>query len=107
MGTKIELTHQDKITDAFYVLENLGYFVAQDFWCCQNCAWNALTDEQALKAVFYHRQDADSLDADGNLKEYMYLAWAGDPIEIRKVLEANGLKVEHNGEQDDRIKLLP
>lgn len=101
-----EFTTKKKITNAFRELRKKGYFARQNFWCCQNCAWNAMTDEQAEKAVFYHRQDADSFDEyNEELERDLYLAWSGNCEEIVKVLRKHGLKVLHDGDESKRIMI--
>jgi len=101
------MTHKQKITKAFKRLEKLGYFTAQDFWCCQSCAWNALSDGDAEKVVFYHDQDGESFGTDGNLENILHLAWAGNAKEICDILTDNGLEVSHDGASDTRIEVLP
>jgi hypothetical protein len=89
----------DKLTEAFKALRKQGYFARKNFWCCQSCAWSAMTEEQAVKAVFYHQQDARNLrDENG-----CYLAWSGDANEIVKTLQQHGLNVEWSGDAQARI----
>jgi len=92
---------QPKITKAFKELRKKGYFAKQNFWCCQNCAWHALTDEQAKKAVFYHSQDAENLRDTGDC----HLAWSGDGQEIVDILTQNDIKVKWDGSENTRIKI--
>ena len=96
------MTTKAKLNKAFRELRKKGYTAKQNFLCCQNCAWHALSDKEAEKAVFYHRQDADAwygkeLDSD------LYLAWSGDADEICEVLKAQGLEVVHEGGSGKRI----
>ena len=90
-----------KLNLAFAELKTLGYTAEQNFQCCQNCAWSALSDEEAEKAVFYHGQDNDDLKETGSC----YLAWSGDGKEIVSVLEKHGIEVDWSGENGKRIKI--
>ena len=90
---------QSNLTKAFKALRKKGYFARQNFWCCQSGAWSAMTDEQANKTVFYHRQDADDLRDSGTC----HLAWSGNGQEIVDVLKENGVEVEWNGSDSQRI----
>jgi hypothetical protein len=92
---------QSNLTKAFKALRKKGYFARQNFWCCQSCAWSAMTDEQANKTVFYHRQDADDLRDSGTC----HLAWSGNGQEIVDVLKENGVEVDWNGGDGTRIKI--
>lgn len=85
---------KSKLTQAFKDLRKAGYFARQNFSCCQSCAWTEVPDEQADKAVFYHRQDADDLKEQGSC----YLAWSGNAKEIISILKKNGLSVKWGGE---------
>lgn len=88
-----------KLNAAFRALRKVGYTAKQNFWCCQNCAWHALTDEEADKAVFYHQQDNDTFKETGEC----YLAWSGNGAEIVGILEEAGLTVTWNGSDTQRI----
>lgn len=96
MATKRNKTNLSK---AFAALRKAGYFARQNFWCCQSCAWNAMTEEQGEKAVFYHRQD----NADKQLGNPFHLAWAGDGNEICSILNSNGVTTEWDGNKNKRI----
>jgi hypothetical protein len=91
------------ITRAFGELRGLGYFARQRFLCCQTCAWDAIPEEKADKAVFYHEQDYQNL-RNGNT---FYLGWSGNGNEIVRVLTKWGLVVEWNGEDNKRIGINP
>ena len=90
---------KSKLTKAFSELRKMGYVAKQNFWCCQRCAWEALTDEEAEKAVFYHEQDNKDLKENGTCN----LAWNGDGKLIVEILEKNGVKVDWNGTDNSRI----
>ena len=100
------MTTKEKLNKAFRELRKLGYVARQHFMCCRNCAWHALSDKEAEKAVFYHRQDSESWGYGGELDYDLYLAWSGDAAEIVDVLRRHGLSVEHNGSENSRIVLL-
>lgn len=98
---------KQKVAEAFKKLKELGYFAEEDFWCCQSCAWNAMSDEEAEKAVFYHHQDNDAWDEDEcELESDLYLAWSGNSEEICNVLKECGLQVKHDGSEGSRIIIL-
>ena len=89
------------LSKAFEDLEKKGYFAKLNFWCCQSCAWAAITDKEAEKAVFYHQQDAEDLRDTGSC----HLAWSGNGQEIVDVLTENGMDVEWSGSENSRIKI--
>lgn len=103
------MTTKEKINQAFRRLRKAGYIAKQNFWCCQSCAWNAISNDYPSvdKVVFYHNQDADCIEKNGSLNHPLYLAWMGDSNEICKILLNCGLQVEHDGSEDSRIKVLP
>lgn len=90
-----------KLNTFFKEMVELGYTSKQNFWCCQNCAWNALSDKECKKVVFYHNQDNDDIKEFG----YVHIAWNGSGKLIRKTAEKAGLTVEWNGSKDERMKL--
>jgi len=94
-------TNKEQINKAFKELRRVGYFAKQDFWCCQSCGWGAMTDKEAEKAVFYHRQDLERFKETGELM----LAWSGNGAEIVRIFEHFGLKINWNGLGDTRISV--
>jgi hypothetical protein len=82
-----------------------GYFAKQDFWCCQSCAWAAVPDE-TIKTVFYHNQDAEAI-VDGELMRPLHLAWNGNGDEICNIIRSNGMNVEWDGSEDNRMAIQP
>lgn len=97
-NVKVDKTNLNK---AFRALRKKGYFAKQNFWCCQSCAWSAMSDEEGKKAVFYHQQDNDNLKENGTC----HLAWAGNGKEIVEILNANGVKTEWEESSNKRIKI--
>jgi hypothetical protein len=96
------------ITTAFRELRKKGYFAKQNFMCCRTCGWDAVPEEKAEKAVFYHHQDTDrAFDVFGNLVDELYLSWSGDGVEISNVFINLGMKAIWDGSQGTRIKILP
>jgi hypothetical protein len=87
------------LSDAFALLRKRGYFAAENFLCCQSCGWDALSEEQARFAVFYHKQDAERLKEGGDL----FLCWGGDGEEIVDILKNYGLEVNWDGSTNSRI----
>jgi len=99
------MTTKDQVNKAFALLRKAGYIAKQNFWCCQSCAWAALSDD-VTKVVFYHRQDNDAWKGK-ELKDNLYLAWMGDGNEIVGIIQSVGLQVEWGGTEGTRIKILP
>ena len=87
------------LTNAFKALRKAGYFARQNFMCCQSCGWAAVPEHKAEKVVFYHNQDAAYMKKG---KDFC-LAWTGDGHEICKILTENGIEVEWNGSEAQRI----
>jgi hypothetical protein len=90
------------LKSAFDVLSDAGYFTAMGFLCCQTCAWHAVPEDEADKAVFFHAQDADDLIETGEC----YLCWSGNVGFIRNVLEKHNIATTHNGSNTQRIKIM-
>lgn len=86
------------LKNAFYELEQLGYFARINFWCCNTCALADIPDD-VEKFVFTHQQShEDFLE-----KSEAYLNWAGNPQEIIQVLEKHGFETEHDGSENKKI----
>jgi len=94
--------YPSKLSEAFKELRKLGYFARQNFWCCQNCAWHAMSDEEAKKAVFWHRQG----NKDKENGKPFHLYWSGDANEIIGVLNKHGVKTEWEGKKEKAIKVI-
>lgn len=96
--------YQQMIEPAFKALRKLGYFAAQDFYCCQSCGWAAIPEGQDEKAVFYHEQDAEHLK-----RGSVCLAWSGNGSEIVKTLKENidhsFVKIIWDGSDFTRIEI--
>lgn len=86
---------------AFIEMREKGYFAKRNFSCCQSCGWADLSDEEAEKAVFTHRQDEEMLEDSG----VTYICWSGDGQEIYNILTKNGLEVSWDGSDDTRMKI--
>ena len=102
VGKGSEMTRDERINNAFKELRKLGYFARQNFMCCQTCGWAEVPDDKANRAVFYHRQDTEHFNRNGEL----YLAWDGDGNEIIKTFQSVGLTTEWDGSSDTRIKVI-
>jgi hypothetical protein len=89
------------IDSAFNELRGIGYFAERHFQCCNTCAWAAIDEAQADKAVFIHEQNEERL-LDGMPA---YIGWSGDGDEIVKVLKGHGLAVEWDGSEDTTIQV--
>lgn len=105
-------THKDRVNAAFKALRKLGYLARQNFACCSSCGSYELGamitdrggDPDTAKVVWYHHQDAEAFDRpSGTLQRNLMLRWSGDAAEIKKTLEAQGLRVIHNGEDSQCI----
>ena len=95
---------QTIISRGFAQLRKDGYFARQNFWCCNSCAWAAMTEEQGQKAVFYHMQEARSFKETGNV----YLAWSGDGEHIVNTFLKIGMNrrdIEWDGTPNRKILL--
>lgn len=109
-----------QINKAFKELRKHGVIALQNYKCCQNCGWAAMTDEVSKRVasgktvtgqVFYHRQDAESLKSG-----YVYLAWSssGDDTETNEVFgkmvsniidEFTDCEVIWGGSETSRIRI--
>lgn len=92
---------RNKVRKAFDTLRKKGYTCKEKYLCCQNCAWHALTHHQAKKAIFWHKQDEETLRYSGKL----YLAWSGDGDVIYAALKEQGLTIEWDGTENTRFKV--
>ena len=95
----LERAEKPNLRGAFQALRKAGYFARMNFWCCQNCGWNAIPEERLDKVVFYHNQDNESLKEDGTC----YVCWDGDPKEIINIFQENNIRTEWNGNRNSRI----
>ena len=101
-----EVNDKVRIRRAFIGLRKMGWFARQNFYCCMTCGCAAVPESYKNKYVFYHRQDAEHIEKNGNIGKYgLYLCHGegGNTKEIIKVLRKNGLKVRWNGDMDKRI----
>ena len=92
------------LSQGFAELRKNGYFAKQNFWCCNSCAWDAMTSDEAQKAVFYHSQEAASYRKTGDV----YLAWNGNGHEIVNTFLRLGMRpedVEWDGTPNRKILL--
>jgi hypothetical protein len=95
-----------RIRMAFNELRKTGWFARMNFHCCQTCGCYAVPKSYNNKFVFYHRQDAEAINDNGDLNEdgmYMTHGEGGNGTEIMEVLNKHGLNVEWNGNNDTRI----
>jgi hypothetical protein len=102
------------VTAAFKELRKRGYVCRQSFTCCGSCGSYELAkmvtarggDPDTAKVVWYHRQDAEAFDRfGGKLTRNLMLRWNGDAAEIKQVLEAQGLQVIHDGDDNRCIEV--
>lgn len=91
----------NKLVKVFNTLRKKGYFCAMNHTCCNTCGWAEIPEGQE-KVVFYHNQDAQRLKETGDV----HLSWSGDGSEIVKAIEESGLKVEWDGSEGQKIKVL-
>ena len=106
------MTDKDRITAAFRALRKLGYTARQNFLCCGSCAMSQLAEEEKQgkdhsKFVTYNQQGDEHITDFGQLKDSLFLYWAGDVKEIVKALEDEGLAVApHEGNLDLSIEIF-
>jgi len=93
------MTGKEALKKAFVNLRKAGYFARMNFWCCTSCAAAAVPEDKSEKAVYYHSQDKEGLDKNGEV----YLGWAGDASEIIGILTKMGLWVQWEGTKDNKI----
>jgi hypothetical protein len=86
------------LNNAFAVLRKRGYFAKQNWQCCQTCGVDAVPDD-VTDYVFYHGQAALMMEERGAV----HLSWGGDGNEIVKVFRDNGLDVDWDGSDGQRI----
>ena len=91
-------TFRNHIRKAFDELETHGYTARMNFECCQSCGWNALGEEEAKKAVFYHNQDNEHIPK----FKAVYLSWSGDGQFITSIL-SKYVTVDWDGAFNKRI----
>ena len=96
------MARRNRLVKVFNSLRKQGYFCKMNHACCQTCGWAEIPEGNAGKVVFYHAQDAERLATTGDV----HLSWAGNGYEIVKAIEAAGMKVEWNGTEAQRIKVL-
>lgn len=96
------MARRNRLVKVFNNLRKLGYFCKMNHTCCQSCGWAEIPKGNENKAVFYHAQDAERLATTGDV----HLAWAGNGYEIVKAIEDAGMKVEWDGTENSRIKVL-
>lgn len=72
----------ERLRQAFDVLEERGLLTRENYWCCQTCAFAAITDEIGEELddgsdvrgfVFFHSQDTDRAVEEG----YLLLSYGG------------------------------
>jgi len=94
-----------KIAKFFNLLRKRGFIARRRFWCCQSCAWSALTQEFGEDydggIVFMHKQDEDCWRSTGET----HLAWQGDGEAIFAAARDCDLTVTWDGLETARIKI--
>lgn len=115
-----------RLTGAFKDMRRMGLFAEENLACCQTCGFDEAARKIAnagnfgrpvpLGIVFYHAQDADSLD---NYDDF-YLSYSSadlkepdKPLPAAEVarmvvaaLRRRGIETEWNGDTSKRIKVL-
>jgi hypothetical protein len=107
---------KNKLKTAFKAIRKRNILARPNFYCCQGCGIEALSQEFELEKnsdkigyVFYHRQDKDSLKERGEL----YLAFGSNNDDDLRCKEVGniilheclrvGIIAEWNGEVQNRI----
>lgn len=101
-------THRQRIKAALTKLSRTGFTTRMNFSCCQGCAWAELSakgKKDGDDIVFFHRQDNEAFDEDGNLKESLHIAHSGHAYQAVDALRAEGLTVEWDGDTSTRIEV--
>jgi hypothetical protein len=98
-----------RVRAAFAALRTDGFIARMNFLCCQGCGCYAIgqmvkerggdPDSGTTDYAFYHNQDNESL-RDG---QPFYIAWGGRGELIAQRLREQGLEVEWDGTQAQRI----
>lgn len=99
------MTNKDRVTAAFKALRKQGFAAHQNWTCCQSCGNAALTERYGSDLVnyaFYHSQDRDAFLKNDRI-DGLCLSWGGDGPAIVRALEAEGLRVEWDGTEEQRI----
>jgi hypothetical protein len=102
---------KNRIGKAFRALKKLGYETMAGKMCCGTCS---AAEMKTNKYVYYHSQDADAFDEDGNLTDksrrnamvYIGHGEDGDGWEIAKALTDQGLIIQWDGSVNTRIAVL-
>lgn len=95
---------REGIRRAFGKLRKAGWTARMSFMCCQGCGCAALAEapynlKEGDNHVFYHKQDAERLAKDNGT----WMTWGGDGKQIVAALRAEGLRVQWNGTEAERI----
>ena len=101
---------QRRIDTALTEMDGMPYCAAKsDFTCCKGCGHNAIDPilSERNSYIFYHHQDTqDAFDSDGRMTDDLLLSWCGNGRRLCDLLEARGLKVVWNGDDNQRIRIL-
>ena len=84
---------KEKVDEAFHILTNKGYFCARNFTCCNTCAWAEVPSKFGNKAIFWHEQNEENLNKEGNC----FIGWGDtylDGVYIKKIFEKVGLTIK-------------
>ena len=105
--TYYKLTDMKKKLNSFFrELRKNGFFARQNFWCCQTCASSDIATnfkDKSNKFVYYHKQDTQGLEEDGNR---VLIAFDGDSKLICEIARRNRLLTNWNGDKSTRIELI-
>lgn len=105
MNSNLMISDKKVFNQMFKVLRSKGFKARQNFQCCQSCGWAEMESiaPNYQNIVFYHNQDNDCFDEDGDLKRTLFLSWSGDGQQIKQTAEDFGFEVQWDGSEEKRI----
>ena len=109
------------IGEAFAALETQGIIARANFWCCTNCASEAMGQEPyiwsgdapVIGGVFFHKQNTEAANEGGSLhlNHGSYTATDEDNQRVAdlvaETLREHGIQVDWDGELGDKMRLRP
>ena len=100
------MNDRQRLGTAFAQLQAAGIFAQGNLACCNTCALAEIPDD--MDFVFWHGQDDEHFDADGNLTRTLHLGWGGDIEAIMRILKTElAERVSHDGDANHKIEVTP
>lgn len=118
--TTTTTTVKSALAAAFKSLRKQGVYSRMTFTCCQSCGWHGMhaMEQKHDGYTFFHKQDAESFNAWGNLTDSLMLSHSGNPDTptgfthegaaalIVNTLRDHGLHVNYAGNTAQRIEVV-